>query len=360
MPNPARIISVRPNWEKYERKASVRLRSRSSNKKTKISSRHSRSPIALGLAALFFLIALILVGKLFGFIGSINQPYSKDSQKVSTWDGNSPLNLVIKMDNIYLLSYQPSSKELTTFIFPQDIYIDTLYGFGKWPLRSIYDLGQVEKPSIGSKLLKDSIGNAFNIIIDGYIITADNSTNFSNLLARERGSFIPGIDLLSKAKTDLNLPEFFRVWLAIKGVRTDKLKTIDLEKSDLTKWLLLPDGSRVLALDQVKLDQFTEGRFEDINIKNEGLSIGIFNATDHPGLAEKYAQIITNLGGRVIFTTNAPEKEAYSIILGKKSYTTSYFSKVIQLSSTQPKNNLDLSKSDITIILGEDSTFKYK
>lgn len=383
MSNPARKPSLLLNWKKYERKASVRLRSHPNTKKTKSSARRPRSQITLGVAALFFLIALILVGKLFGFLGSINQPYSKDSQKISTWDGNSPLNLVVKMDEIYLLSYQPNNKSLTIIKFPGEIYIDIPYNFGKWPIRSIYDLGQAEKPPMGSRLIKDSTGSLFNLAVDGYIIINDSSTNFPNLIDSERKNLLPGVGLLSKSQTDLNLLEFLKIWWAIKGVRADKLKIIDLEKSDLTKWLLLPDGSRVITLDQVKLDQFEEGRFEDANIKDEGLSIGILNATDDPGLAEKAAKLITNLGGRVIFTSNAPLRVESSTIVAKKSYTTKYISKIMRLSCALPKNasfwqkisifgwneqklcstdnnSLDLYKSDITIILGEDSFLRYK
>lgn len=353
------------------------------NPARKSSSHRHSSQITLGITALLFIIALILTGKLFGFLGSINQPYSKDSPKISTWDNNSPLNLVVKMDGVYLLSYQPNGKSLTIVKFPGEISMDTPYNFGKWPIRSIYELGQVEKPPIGAKLLKDSIGSAFNLVVNGYVIINDTSTDFPNLIERERRSLLPGIDLLSKTQTDLNLPEYLRVWLAIKGVRGDKLKTIDLEKSDLTKWLLLPDGNRVIALDQVKLDQFKEGRFENANIKDEGLSIGIFNATDDPGLAEKAAKIITNMGGRVIFTSNAPDRAVSSTILAKKSYTTKYLSEMMHLSCAQPKNadfwqkvsifglnepdacasdnnSFDIYKSDIKIILGEDSFLRYK
>ena len=91
-----------------------------------------------------------------------------------------------------------------------------------------------------------------------------------------------------------------------------------MEKSDITKWLLLPDGSRVTALDQAKLGQFETNRFEDNSVRDEALSVGIYNATDYPGLAEKVARIITNMGGRVIFTLNSPEKKDKSTILGKK------------------------------------------
>lgn len=379
MLKPARKKSVFLNWTKYERKVAVNLRSTSKRQKKKTGPARPHSQISLGIAALVFLMALILLGRLFGFLGSVNQ----SSRKSSTWDGKSPLNVVVKADNIYLLSYQPKINSLTVIKFPGEIYLDVPYDFGEWSVRSIYDLGQAEKPPMGAMLLKDSVGTLFSLVVDGYLIVDQSSPDFPGLIEQEKKALLPGISLLSKTKTDLNLLEYIRLWWFIKGVRADKLKTVDLEKSDLTKWLLLPDGSRVITLDQIKLRQFEEDRFEDANIKEEALSIGIFNATDYPGLAENAAKIITNLGGRVIFTSNAEEKKAKSIILAKRSYTSDYLSKMLHLDCPVPQtihfwqkisllgfnkpaacssdnNNLDTSRADITIILGEDSFLKYQ
>lgn len=380
---PARRTSVAHNWKKYERKTSIRLTNIKKDKKNKTKPHRSKNAVALGLAVLLFLIALILVGKLFGFLGSINKTGLENGQKTYNWNGKSSLNLIVKTDNTYLLSYQPKVKSLTLYKFPEDLYLDTVYDFGKWPVRSIYDLGQAEKPPVGAILLKNSVGNSFNLIADGYIIINDKNISLSQLVDREKGSLTLGTDLISKSNTDLNLLEFLKVWWTIKSVRSDKIKTIDLEKSDLTNWLLLPDGSRVVALDPVKLSQFEESRFEDQIIKDEALSIGVFNATDYPGLAEKAAKIITNLGGRVIFTSNAPEVASKSMVLAKKSYTSDYLSEKFRLFCPQPKNanfwqnipffgsnseklcssgntDFDTSRADIIIILGEDSFLKFK
>lgn len=349
------------NWKKYERKASVRLRPKT--KKNKQPKKSFHSPLSLGISALCFLLILILIGKLFGFLGSFSTNIGTQP-KIHSWDGNSPFNIVVQADEVYLLSYASSNKSLTIFKFPKDLDLDVPYSFGRWPVRSIFDLGQAEKPPIGAKLLKDSIDTTFNILSDGYLVFNDSSTNLPNLIESERKNILPGIDLLSKTKTDLGLTEFLQIWWAIKEVRTDKINSIDLATTDLTKWLLLPDGSRAIIMDQVKLDMFEEGRFENENIKKEGLSIGILNATDFPGLAEQAAKILTNLGGRVVFTSNAPDKIGKSTILAKKSYSTDYFSKMLHLdcrsSCSAEDSSLDTSRADITITLGEDSFLKYQ
>lgn len=331
-----------------------------SARRPKYYSRQPKSKVALGIAVLLFLATLILIGKLFGFLGGFNQSNLDINQKVTDWNGKSPLNLVIKDNNIYLLSYQPKDKSLTLFKFPQELYLDAVYDFGKWPARSIYDLGQAEKPPIGASLLKDTVGNAFGLVPDGYMILNDQSVNLPQLIEKERANVFPGVSLISKSKTNLNILEYLKIWWTIKNIRSDKIKTIDLEKSDLTTWLLLPDGSRVIVLDSVKLDQFGEGRFEDSKIKEEALSIGVYNATDFPGLAEKTAKIIANLGGRVTFTSNAPEKSKESTILAKKSYTSDYLSKKFNLAYLPDNNNLDILRADIIIVLGENFFLKYK
>ncbi|MDD2823341.1 MAG: LytR C-terminal domain-containing protein [Candidatus Daviesbacteria bacterium] len=382
MSRTARRTSVKLNWKKYERKASIRLQSTPKKKKLKVA--RSNNQITLGITALFFLIALILVGKLFGFLGGLNTTITKNNQpKLYSWDGQSQFNLVVKMKDSYLLSYQPEGKELTVIKFPEDIHLNVPYDFGRWPMRSIYDLGQSESIPMGPQLLRDSINRSFDILADGYLIFNNGDGKLSDLLQKERGSLLPGVDILASAKTDLNLIEFFKIWWAIKEVREDKISSIDLEKSDLTEWLLLPDGSRVIALDEIKIDRFEEGHFETGQIKKDGQTIGIFNATEVPGLAEQAAKLLTNMGARVIFTANAPEKVDKSIILAKHSYTTKYLTEKLNLSCPQKKLvsfwqniplpglgkggdcvldnvSLDTTRADITIILGEDTFLKYQ
>lgn len=335
--------------------------------KRKLCRRGKPARTKLGVAALAFLLGLIIFSK----IGNLFGPGSDLSSKNYTWGGKSTLNLVVKSDNIYVASYNPQDSSFTILKVPDEIYANLPLGFGRWPMRSVYGLGQAEKNPIGARLLKDTAGMLFGVPVDGYILT---SGNFETMSENARKNPFSIIGAIRGSKTDLNILESVRFWWGVRGVRFDRLKIADLENSDLTSWSLLPDGSRGLELDGLKLDQFIQSRFEDFKLKDEGIGIGILNATDHPGLAEKAARAVTNIGGRVILTGNLEERQQKSFILGKNGYTQTRLSQVfapacIQTSlplglfrsggCTLQSESFNFSRADVTIVLGEDYFLRY-
>ncbi|KKS69011.1 hypothetical protein A3A14_00675 [Candidatus Daviesbacteria bacterium RIFCSPLOWO2_01_FULL_43_38] len=335
--------------------------------KRKLSRPRRPSRTKLGVAVLAFLLGLILFSKIGGLFGS-----GEDiSFKNYIWNGNSTLNLVVKSDNIYVASYNPQDSSFTILKVPDETYASVPLGFGRWPMRSVYDLGQAEKPLIGARLLKDTTGMLFGVPVDGYILT---SGNFGTMAENARKNPFSIIGAIRESKTDLNIVESIRFWWGVKGVRFDRFKSADLENSDLTSWALLPDGSRGLELDGLRLDQFIQSRFEDSKLKDEGLGIGILNATDHPGLAEKAARVVTNIGGRVILTGNLEERQHNSFVLGKDGYTQTRLSQVFAPACIQTSwplglfrsggcflqsDSFNFSRAEVTIVLGEDYFLRY-
>jgi hypothetical protein len=344
-------------------------------KRSKTGSRSSHQ-VGLGLMVLFFLILLILVGKFFTFIQSLNQAYSPDGQdktKKYSWDGKGEINLAVKADSVYVLSFDPLDQLVNLIRIPDDTYMSLPFGYGRWAVSSVYQLGQNEQPEIGGKLLKATLSNSLGVPIDDYLIASGNfeSRSFEEVIKDLRQNPVSGLSLLQGSKTDLSAVEYWHLVWGIKGVRPDKVKLTDLGKNNLTYSLALPDGSKVLGISQVDFDQYVEDRFEDNRLKNEGLSVGIFNATDHPGLAEKAARLITNAGGRVVFTTNSADKQKNNLVVGKPSVTTTRLTQLFAPDCLNQNRSLGLFKSeknqcltkslnvtssraDINVVLGED------
>lgn len=320
-----------------------------------------------GVAALAFLLGIILFSKIGNLFGS----GADISFKNYIWNGKSTLNLVVKSDNTYIISFNPQDSSFTVLKLPDETYVQVPLGFGRWPMRSVYDLGQAEKPPIGARLLKDTAGMLFGVPVDGYILT---SGNFETVAEGVRKNPFNIIGTIRESKTDLNILELVRFWWGVKGVRFDRFKSADLKNSDLTSWVLLPDGSRGLEPDRLKLDQFIQDRFEDSKLKDEGLNIGILNATGHLGLAEKAARTVANIGGRVIFTGNSEDKLQDSFVLGKSGYTQTRLAQVfappcIQTSwplgffkskgCSLKSDSFNFSRAEVTVVLGEDYFLRY-
>lgn len=321
------------------------------------------SKLSIGITALVILLCLIILGKTISLVGGLSQPFAPDSKtisKQSTWDGKGVINVAILADKSYILSFNPYQETLLVLKVPDETYLKVPFNFGKWSLGSVYQLGQSEPTVIGALLYKKTLEENLGIPINSYIIDQKSKDSFEKKLANLRQNPLENIDFLQQIKTDLSFLEYWNLFWQIRGVRFDKVKILDLGESDLTSWIVLRDGTRVISIEQDELDIFIQKYFADSKIKDEGLSIGIYNTTLHSGLAEQAARIIENMGGRVVFTANSKSHLDQTIIVGGKSYTNNILTQIFtpQELSSLPES-LDSSRADINLFLGEDYFMKY-
>lgn len=364
MPKSAHKAKVYPKWKKYQSKNKV------------------QSQVKFGLVALLFLLALVLAGKLFEFLGSLNKPLSSNGTSALTrnlgWDGVSTLNLAVRADKVYLLSFNPQKEAIFIVEVPDETYLTLPLGFGRWPVSSVYGLGEAEKPPVGGVLLRETLSASFGIPVNSYIVIEGQKRErpFREVLEAVKKSPFEGLDLIRQSKTDLNIMEYGKLWWGIRGVRFDKVQSVDLGQVPITTWFLLPDESRSLALDEAKFDLFIQGKLEDSKLKEEGFSVGIYNATEHFQLAEQAARMVANMGGRVIFTANSPRPLSESLVLGAPSYSQNYLRRLFAphcqgggglLGFGQQREGgcqteggeFETARADIQIVLGEDYYLRY-
>lgn len=321
------------------------------------------SKLSIGIIALVILVCLIILGKTISFVSGLNQPFAPDSKTISKeiiWDGKGVVNVAVLADKTYILSFNPDQKTLLVLKIPDETYVSVPFNFGKWSLGSVYKLGQSESTPIGAILYKKTLEENLGIFINSYIIDQKSKDSFEKKLADLRQNPLENINFLEEIKTDLSFLEYWKIFWQIRGVRFDRVKILNLGDSDLTSWIVLRDGTRVISIDQDELDNFIQKYFADSKIRDEGLSIGIYNTTDHPGLAEKAARIIENMGSRVVFTANSKSHLDQSVIVGGKSYTNNILTQIFtpQKSASLP-SSLDSSRADINLFLGEDYFMRY-
>lgn len=325
-----------------------------------------------GCFALLLVVFLVVLGKALNFLNSpAGVLLSSADKKNYTYTGDSTINLVIKADSIYTLFLNPNEKVATILKIPDDTYLNLAYGFGRYPARSIYELGQAESTPMGAKLLKHTLSDLEGIAVDGIILARSQSEMRSpvKLIEEIKQNPVSMISLVSKLDSDLSRLELFRLFWELRGIRSDNLRLVDLGTSTITRSALLADGTRVLGIDQVKLDNLIQSKFKDLKVEDEGLSIGVFNGTDHSKLAEAVARIINHMGGRVIFVTNSQQSYPQSFVFGKKGYTTVRLTQIFAprclktpfVFSRFQKANCDIkdpeilsSRAQVNVVLGED------
>ncbi len=106
-------------------------------------------------------------------------------------------------------------------------------------------------------------------------------------------------------------------------------------------------------LDELVKDKIISNLFVDPAIVEEKTSIQVVNGTGISGLGNRFAQLITNMGGNVIAVTTADTTLQTTSIFyyDQKNYTVQKFEKLLKVS---PMPLLKREISDIIIILGKD------
>jgi hypothetical protein len=329
--------------------------------------------IKLSIAALGILIAVILLGNFVNFLFSLNKPVSKDlgiENSFQYWDKKTNFNLLtVKIDpagktKVNLITLNPKDNQTVALSLSDQIYLTVPLDFGSWTLGSVYKLGQEQSQPIGAKLLKLSVSNLLGLPIDAVIISENK--NFSDspedFISELRKNPVFSFSLLQNIETNLSRMQAFTLFQRLSKVRSDKVISLDLSRSSITESKLLPDSSRVLGVDTVKLDYFVRENMADRQIIDEGVSIAVFNGTNHPGLANEVSRIITNIGGNVISVSSTEQKYTNSMVIFTKEgegLTSQRLTQIFAPGCFEKKcestdSKITYSRAKVNIILGED------
>lgn len=342
--------------------------------------RLSRQNLKLALLALLALGLLLFLGKAFAVFSEFQKPFYSLNQanKEYSWDGNSVLNLVVArvhktaqgtdLKDFNFVSLNTLDGKITIIKLSDEILLGVPKNFGSWKLASIYKLGQENKPAMGEDLLKMSVSKMFALPVDGIIeVSSDGDLDIEKEISDWRGNLLSGFSFLTRIRTDLSLKESMDFITKASKIRTDKVSSLDLFRSAITQSELLPDSSRVLGIDGIKLDNFTKQNLNDTAISNEDLTVAIYNGTDHPGLTTGAVRLINNLGARVTIVGNSSEKFVKNGIYinheegsGAKSSTTYkrlgeiFAPSCIKEECKTTDSEVANSRAAISIVLGEE------
>jgi hypothetical protein len=274
--------------------------------------------LKLALIALLVLGLLLLFGRVFQFFNEFQKPfYSLNTQKRAvSWDGKSVINLIIArtengqdLRDLNFVSLNPLEEKISVLELSDDIYLQVPKNFGAWKLSSVYKLGQENKPPMGEDLVKMSVSRMLALPVDGIIeVSTKEDLNVENLVADWKKNMFSGFNFLTTVKTDLSLKETTDFVFKAGKVRPDNIVSVDFFKTSITQSKLLPDSSRVLGVDNIKLDTYIKQALSDPTIVDEDLTVAVFNGTDHPGLTGEAVRLIGNLGARVTIISNTDEK----------------------------------------------------
>lgn len=291
------------------------------------------------LLLLIFLLLFLGIGwRFYGFF------------KNSTWDGKNRLTLVLKIDPISLVSFDPESEEISFLLIPDGSYIETANNYGFYRIEKIYPLGELENR--GVEFLSASLEAYLGLPIDGWVIadkkwTSETKSLLLNLIVSA---------IKDKSVSNLGRWDLIRLWLAINQTRAHKIEVIDLGETTATEEFVLPDGNLAKKVDNQRLSRIVSNLFTDYRIRREDLAIAVMNAGKETGLATKAAKLISNIGGRLVEIGDWPEKldqcQLKASAEARKSYTAQ---KLLDIFGCQMGNDLEGERWELLLILTEEN-----
>lgn len=273
------------------------------------------------------------------------------------WSGEFNINLVFRSLGISVLSYNPKEEKITILNIPDETFLQVPGSFGSWQIRAVYDLGQ-------GRLLKNTLTSFLGVPVDGFLDlnAMRDQKSAAQFVALMRENPVSGFNLFSVLKTDLTIWELINLKRGLSAVRFDKIKELNPEKRGVLEKSTLPDGTQIYTADPTRIDAVVSD-FADPAVLAEHKSIAVFNAADKPQLAQKWARLITNLGGNVIITANAEKKIKNTQVTGEQSQTLKRLQQIFDLDcQNNPKcdrispsdEDLISSRAQINVFLGED------
>lgn len=338
--------------------------------------KRTQKNLKLALIALLVLGLLLIFGRVFQFFNEFQKPfYSLNTQKRAvSWDGKSVINLIIAksegndLKDLNFVSLNPVDEKISVLELSDDIYLQVPKNYGSWKLSSVYKLGQENKPAVGEDLVKMSVSKMLALPVDGIIeVNTKGDLDIETLIVDWKKNMTNGFSFLTTIKTDLSLKETTDFVFKASKVRPDNMTSVDFFKTSITQSKLLPDSSRVLGVDSVKLDTYIKQELSDPTIVEEDLTVAVYNGTDHPGLTAEAVRLIGNLGARVTIITNTEEKFVKSgVYINPEEGSDAKFSqtyrrlaeifasKCLKETCTTSDAEVASSRAAINIVLGEE------
>lgn len=356
MPKRTGLPLSRYNNKRYRKKLSVWQR----EKEKKRAAKHTKTVV--GALVIFFV--LVFAWHAIGFVKFFIDFFHFGEAQNVVQQGRT--NLVLDFGQISLVSIDTENNTMFIANLLPEVYTKLAQG-GEYKLVKTYEIGELTAKGDGGKLLTQSVQELFDIPIDGYVKLTKPYDNKSITVEELKDTFGSVSFLLHFLRSrnfdghiDTNLSAFdtLSLWWHVRGIRSDKIDYVVFDDTNKYEQKELADGSKVLGISEITIDQVVGDRFVDSLIAKENVRVRIINASGKPGVANNMARLILHTGGEVIRVETADQVQEKSKIIvskeGSANQLIKRLSKLQKFDIIAPHSQYD-DLSDVTIIIGTDS-----
>lgn len=287
--------------------------------------------------ALFLLIFIFAVWKLF------------NSWKNSQWVLGTRITVVVASKSPAVYSYSPQTERLTVFELPEKTQLETVRGYGRWFVGSLWQLGKQEK--LEGELLQQTIQKALGLPVDAWI-----EEKGGGLFALRKLGFASAfVEALTSTSIKSNLTFFDRLHLIMRvgTVGIGNRRQIDLAAFGVIEEEELEDGTTGFVVIPEKAKLAFEIWRDDLVFAEEK-KVVIVNTTERSGLAQDVTRIASVLGVRIIGAQTNKEKVNDCEVRGLNSQLKSLSAKrLVAVFGCEEIDTKVLAPQDLELWLGE-------
>lgn len=273
------------------------------------------------------------------------------------WLGRGPttsrLTVLINADPVWIWSWESRSNRAVLLKIPAAVQLVGVHGYGQYSLEALWKLGQLDKTS--GVLLAQSLEEALGVSIPWYIGEKKAPIATADMVGKIFSPQGIGEYLRGAYRTNLPLPVFLGlVNTATRKMRSDRTSIINFSLANVLNVQALPDGSVTQVVDPARVDFILGNLFEDELVRQEGLSIAIYNTTKTPFLGGRLARLLNRMGAVVVTVGNAqgPSIDRCQLV-GHKTQLTSVTANLIkQVLHCQSLETSENERADLLLKVG--------
>ncbi|HLD25104.1 MAG TPA: hypothetical protein VJB96_04280 [Patescibacteria group bacterium] len=263
--------------------------------------------------------------------------------------------VVVTGEPVYVLSIDAKRHRVTGLSLSSDTVIRGAHGVGKYSLGSLVSLDAIDKRD--GRLVTSSVSLSLGIPVTDVIIDTGVGDRGEMTVTSLRRIF----SVRRKPKTT-GWIAWLRLVRVMWALPVDALRVIDVSSAITTQ--VIPDGSMVPKVDESRIDSLLDNEFFDTDIRQESVSIAVYNTTQVPQVAQEVARQLARMGAKLVFVGNKEPGISRCRLLGDRSLLTSHAATFIRGTyGCSAYVDADRGKeigADIIVELGEEEASRYK
>lgn len=228
--------------------------------------------------------------------------------------------------SMYIVSWDAPKTRAVVLEVPTSTVIEATHGYGAYAIGSLHALDAIDGKR--GHVFVDSVSDAFGIPVSG-VVSIPGSGYPAGSIEFLRRVFSWKSVLSAHQHGSIGVSHWIPfVWA------TMRLKTDDVEVKSIKGTLVSqtrPDGSVIDVLDPQRFDYLFDRVFVDSGIRQEEVSVAVYNTTEIPTVGTRAARMLTTYGASVVTVgndTNTPLQECQ--VRGTKAHVASRTARFIQ------------------------------